>query len=83
MTVPTSTSRPSLLPTIRRNLAPGRLGGEYNVVIILKPEDMIRFNLRKSMNTILVTDCVVPWTTIELVYVVPPINSGRSWVLYT
>ena len=34
------------------------------------------------MNAILVTDCVVPWTTIELVHVVPPINSGRSWVLY-
>ena len=70
-------------PFDNRNLAPGRLEGEYNVVTIFKPEELIRFNLRLSMNASLVTDCVVPWTTIELVYVVPPINSGRSWVLYT
>ena len=70
-------------PFDNRNLALGRLEGEYNVVIIFKPEGLIKkFNLRLSMNAILVTDCVVPWTTIELVYVVPPINSGRSWVLY-
>ena len=51
--------------------------------IIFKPEELIKkYNLMLSMNAILVTDCVVPWTTIELVYVVPPINSGRSWVLY-
>ena len=69
-------------PFDNRNLAPGRLEGEYNVVIIFKPEELIKFNLRLSMNAILVTDCAVPWTTIELVYVAPPVNSGRSWVLY-
>ena len=44
-------------PFGNRNLAPGRLEGEYNVVIIFKPEELIRFNLRLSMNAILVTDC--------------------------
>ena len=44
-------------PFDNRNLAPGRLGGEYNVVTRFKPEDMIRFNLRMSMDAILVTDC--------------------------
>ena len=43
---------------------------------------MVNLDLKMSMNAILVTDCIVPWTAIELVYVVPPINSGRSWVLY-
>ena len=69
-------------PFDKRNLAPGRLEGEYNVVIIFNPEKLIKYNLRLSMDAILVTDCILPWTTIELVYVVPPINSGRSWVLY-
>ena len=69
-------------PFDNRNLAPGRLSGEYNVVIIFKPEEMIRYHLGLSMNAILVTNGVVPWTTIELVYVVPPINSGKPWVLY-
>ena len=64
-------------PFDKRNLAPGRLEGEYNVVIILKPEVMVDLDLGMSMNAILATDCVVPWTAIELVYVVPPINSGR------
>ena len=34
------------------------------------------------MNAILVTDANLPWTTIDLVYVVPPANSGKAWVLY-
>ena len=50
-------------------------------MVVFKPEDMIRFNLGVSMHSILVTDCVVPRTTIELVYVVPPFSSGTSWVL--
>ena len=69
-------------PFENRNLAPGRLQGEYNVVIVFKPEELNKFNLRLAMNAILVTDCVVPWTATELVYVVRPINSGRSWALY-
>ena len=69
-------------PFDNRNLAPGRLAGEYNVVIIFNPEKLINHDLRLSMNAILVTDSNLPWTTIDLVYVVPPINSGKSWVLY-
>ena len=45
-------------PFDNRNLAPSRLEGEYNVVIIFKPEELIKkFNLRLSMDAILVTDC--------------------------
>ena len=45
-------------PFDNRNLATGRLGGEYNVVIIFKPVELIKkYNLRLSMNAILVTDC--------------------------
>ena len=52
-------------------------------MIIFRPEEVIKkYNLRLSMNAVLVTDCVLPLTTIELAYVVPPTNSGRSWVLY-
>ena len=51
-------------------------------MVIFKPEEMIRYRLRLSMNATLVTNSVVPWTSIELVYVVPPINSGKPRVLY-
>ena len=69
-------------PFDNRNLAPGRLAGDYYVVIIFNPEKLINHGLRLSMNAILVTDSHLPWTTIDLVYAVPPINSGKSWVLY-
>ena len=69
-------------PFDKRNMAPGRLEGECNVVIIVKPEVVLHLNLRVSMDAILVSDSVVPWTAIELIYVVPPIFAGESWVLY-
>ena len=73
----------TLPPFDNRHLAPGRLAGEYDVVMIFNPEKLIDHDLRLSMNAILVTDSNLPWTTVDLVYVVPPINSGKSWVLYS
>ena len=69
-------------PFDNRNLAPGRLAGGYDVVIIFDTEKLVNHDLRLSMNAILVTDAHLPWTTIDLVYVVPPVNSGKAWVLY-
>ena len=43
---------------------------------------MLRYNPGLSMDAIVVTSCNIPWTTIELVYVVPPVHSGEPWVLY-
>ena len=36
-------------------------------MVVFKPEDMLRYNLGLSMNAIVVTNCNIPWTTIELV----------------
>ena len=69
-------------PFDNRNIAPGRLAGEYDVVIVFNKEKLIKYDLRMSMSAILVTDANLPWTTIDLIYVIPPLNSGPAWVLY-
>ena len=69
-------------PFDNRNIAPGRLAGEYDVVIVYSKEKLLKYDLRMSMSAILVTDAQIPWSAIGLIYVVPPINSGPAWVLY-
>ena len=34
------------------------------------------------MSAVLVTDMNIPWTAIDLIYVVPSYNHGSAWVLY-
>ena len=51
-----------------RNLAPGRRGKEFNVVIVFKPGAMLRYNIGLSLSAFVVTSCNIPWTTIELIY---------------
>ena len=69
-------------PFDSRNMAPARPGKELNAAIVFKPKAMLRYNIGLSLNAIVVTSCNIPWTTIELVYVVPPVHSGELWVLY-
>ena len=69
-------------PFDKRNIASGRLAGEYDVVIIFNKEKLMKYDLQMSMSAVLVTDANLPWTTIDLIYVIPPINSGQAWVLY-
>ena len=52
-------------------------------MIVFKPEAMLRYNIGLSLNAIVVTSCNIPWTTFELIYVIPPVHSGDQWVLYT
>ena len=70
-------------PFDARNLAAGRRGKELDVVIVFKPEAMLKYNMGLSQNAILATSCNIPWTTIELIYVIPPAYSGHPWVLYS
>ena len=51
-------------------------------MIVFKPEAMLRYNIGLSLSAIVVTSCNIPWTTIELIYVNPPVHSGEQWVLY-
>ena len=67
----------------KRNLASGRRGKEFDVVIVFKPQAMLKYNLGLSQDAILVTSSNIPWTTIDLVYVIPPDRSGDPWVLYS
>ena len=69
-------------PFDNRNIAPGRLAGEYDVVIVYSKEKLFKDDLRMSMSAILDTDAQIPWSAIDLIYVIPPINSGPAWVLY-
>ena len=69
-------------PFDERNLAAGRRGQDYGVVIVYNPRAMLEYNLRISQNAILVSDHVIPWSAIDLVYVVPPLSSNEPWVLY-
>ena len=43
---------------------------------------MLRYNIGLSLNAIVVTSFDIPWTTVELIYVIPPVHSGEQWVLY-
>ena len=43
-------------PFDNRNIAPGRLAGEYDVEIVFNKEKLIKYDLRMSMSAILVTD---------------------------
>lgn len=69
-------------PFDSRNLAAGRFGNEYDVVIVFKSEEMLRYHLSLSQNAILVTKDTVPSDVIDIVYVVPPTGAGNAWVLY-
>ena len=52
------------------------------MVIAFNTEKLIKYDLGMSMGAILVTDAHLPWSTIDLVYVIPPAISGQAWVLY-
>ena len=51
-------------PFDNRNIAPGRLAGECDVVIVFNNEKLMKYDLRMSMSAILVTDAHLPWSTI-------------------
>ena len=69
-------------PFDKRNIAAGRLGGEFNAVIVYNKRKLLKYNLRIAMSAVLVTDSNIPWTVIDLIYVVPSYNHGSAWVLY-
>ena len=52
-------------------------------MVVFEPEAMLKYNMGLSQNAILVTSCNIPWTTVELIYVIPPAYSGHPWVLYS
>ena len=69
-------------PFDKRNIAAGRLGDEYNVVIVYSKEKLPKYDLMMSMSAVLVTDAQIPWSAIDLIYLVPSLKSGPAWVLY-
>ena len=71
-----------LPPFDKRNIAAGRLGDEYNVVIVYSKEKLPKYDLMMSMSAVLVTDAQIPWSAIDLIYLVPSLKSGPAWVLY-
>ena len=69
-------------PFDKRNIAAGRHGDEFNAVIVYNKQKLLNYDLRIAMSAVLVTDSNIPWSVIDLIYVVPSYNHGTAWVLY-
>jgi len=69
-------------PFDKRNIAAGRLGEEFNAVIVYSKEKLLKYDLRLAMSAVLVADTNIPWPAIDLIYVVPSYKHGKAWVLY-
>ena len=52
-------------PFDERNIAAGRLGEEFNAVIVYSKEKLLRYDLRIAMSAVLVTDTNIPWGAID------------------
>ena len=51
-------------------------------MIVYSKEKLMKYDLRISMSAVLVTDSNIPWSAIDLIYVVPSYKHGKAWVLY-